>query len=109
MDDLVAQIQEKTGLSAEKVLEVVTIVTDFFKENLPDALVNQITTYLSQGAVSATEKASSASGTAAAGATQAAGVVAGAASSAFAKTLDVVSDLLPNSANGSDNGDSDTE
>lgn len=109
MDDLVAQIQEKTGLSAEKVLEVVTIVTEFFKENLPDDLVNQITTYLSQGAASTTEKASSASGTAAAGATQAVGAVAGVAGSAISKTLDVVGDLLPTSNDSGAKGDSDTE
>lgn len=95
MDDLIAQIQEKTGLSPEKVLEVVTMVTDFFRENLPDDLVNQITVVLSQGASVASEKASSASGTAAAGASQAVGAVAGAAGAAISKTLDAVSDLLP--------------
>lgn len=104
MDDLIAQIQEKTGLSAEKVLEVVTMVTDFFKENLPADLVNQITATLSKGATSAGGKASSAAGTAATGATQAAGAVAGAAGSALSKTLDAASGLLPKPKDGSDKG-----
>ncbi len=104
MDDLITRIQQQTGLSADKVLEVVTMVTDFFKENLPDDLVNQITTYLSKGASVAGEKASSASGTAAAGATQAVGAVAGVAGAAVSKGLDVVSDLLPKAKGDSDTG-----
>ncbi len=104
MDDLIARIQKQTGLSADKVLEVVTMVTDFFKENLPDDLINQITTYLSKGASAASEKASSASGTAASGATQAVGAVAGVAGAAVSKGLDVVSDLLPKSKGDADKG-----
>jgi hypothetical protein len=104
MDDLIAQIQKKTGLPADKVLEVVTMVTDFFKENLPADLVNQITTTLSKGAASAGGRASNAAGSAASGATQAAGVVAGAAGSAVSKTLDAASGLLPTPKDASDKG-----
>jgi len=60
MEDLIAQIQEKTGLSADKVLEVVTIVTEYLKERLPDDLVAQITTYLAEAAGAASEAAASA-------------------------------------------------
>ena len=41
MDDLIKDIQERTGLSAEKVLEVVTMVTEYLKNALPDELVDQ--------------------------------------------------------------------
>jgi hypothetical protein len=102
MDDLIAQIQEKTGLSAEKVLEVVTMVTDFLKEKLPADLVSQITATLSKGASSAGTKASDAAGTGASNASQIAGAVAGAAGAALSKTLDAASSLLPDPKDGSD-------
>lgn len=104
MDDLIAQIQEKTGLSAEKVLEVVTMVTDFFKENLPADLIEQITATISQAASTAGESASSAGGKAASGATDAVSTIAGVAGAAASKAMDVVSDLLPkgNADNGSE-------
>jgi len=41
VEDLIRDIQEKTGLSADKVLEVVTMVTDYMKSVLPDELVAQ--------------------------------------------------------------------
>jgi hypothetical protein len=95
VDDLIAQIQEKTGLSADKVLEVVTMVTDFFKANLPADLVNQITATLSKGATTASGRASEAAGSGASGAAKVAGTVAGVAGAALSKTLDAASGLLP--------------
>lgn len=95
MEDLIAQIQEKTGLPTDKVVEVVTMVTDFFKNNLPQDLIDQITTTLAQAASSTTEKASSAGGSAASAASGVVGTVAGMAGDAASKAMDVVSDLLP--------------
>lgn len=97
MDDLIAQIQEKTGLPADKVLEVVTMVTDFFKQNLPDDLIEQITSNISRATSGASSAAGLAGGKAAAGASDAVATVAGIAGSAVSKAMDVVSDLLPDS------------
>ena len=79
MDDLIAEIQEKTGLSTEKVLEVLTMVTDFMKERLPEDLVAAVTSYLG----SATDFASGAAGSAT-------GAASGAATSATAAASGVV-------------------
>ena len=95
MDDLIAQIQEKTGLPADKVLEVVTMVTDFFKENLPDDLIDQITANLAKATSSAGQAAGAAGGKAASGASDAVATVAGVAGSAVSKAMGIVSDLLP--------------
>jgi len=95
MEDLIKQIQDKTGLSADKVIEVVTIVSEFLKDNLPQDLIDQITTYMSQAASTAGGTASSAGGAAASGATGVVSVAVGVASSALSKVLGFVSDLLP--------------
>ncbi|MCB1246886.1 MAG: hypothetical protein KDB69_06460 [Acidimicrobiia bacterium] len=95
MDDLIAQIQKKTGLSQEKVLEVVTMVTDFFKANLPQDLIDQVTANLAKATSSATGTASAAGGKAAEGASGAISTVAGMASGALSKAMDVVGELLP--------------
>ena len=50
MDDLIKDIQERTGLSADKVLEVVTMVTEYMREALPDELVAQVSSYLGSAA-----------------------------------------------------------
>ncbi|MCZ7533283.1 MAG: hypothetical protein M5U23_07745 [Acidimicrobiia bacterium] len=95
MEDLIKQIQDRTGLPADKVIEVVTIVTEFLKDNLPQDLIDQITAYMSQAAMTAGGSASSAGGAAASGAT---GVVSGAvgvASSALSKMLSILSEVLP--------------
>jgi len=98
MEDLIAQIQEKTGLPADKVLEVVTIVTDYMKERLPDDLIEQVTAYLSEAAGVATGAAGSAGGMASGAATTATAAASGAvekvvdtASSVFSKVVDTVS------------------
>lgn len=103
MDDLIAQIQEKTGLSAEKVLEVVTMVTDFFKENLPADLIDQITANIAKAASTAGDTATTAGGKAATGASGAVSTIVGAAGVAASKAMDIVSDMLPK---GDSNNDS---
>ena len=95
MDDLIKQIEEKTGLSAEKVLEVVTMVTDFFKENLPEDLVNQVTSSLSQAAASASNTASAAGGSAASRAQEVAAGAAGIAGSMLSKAMEAVTEMMP--------------
>ena len=95
MDDLIKQIEDKTGLSAEKVLEVVTMVTDFFKANLPEELVNQVTSSLSQAAAAASNTASSAGGSAASRAQELAAGAAGMASSMLSKAMEAVTEMMP--------------
>ncbi len=41
MDELIAQIQDKTGLTADKAQEVVTIVIGYLRDTLPDGVVDQ--------------------------------------------------------------------
>ena len=99
MEDLIAEIQEKTGLSTEKVLEVVTLVTEFMKERLPDDLVQSISGYLGGAAEKAMGAAGSATGVGVGAAKSATSVAAGAtgkavgsAASAFSKAVDAVGD-----------------
>lgn len=89
MDDLIADIQEKTGLSAEKVLEVLTMATDFMKERLPEPLVDQVVSYLGAATTMASEAAGSASGVASV-ATGAVDKAVETAASVFSKAADVV-------------------
>jgi hypothetical protein len=46
MDDLILEIQQKTNLSRDKVIEVVTIVTDFMKERIPVDVIETVSEYL---------------------------------------------------------------
>jgi hypothetical protein len=46
MDDLILEIQQKTDLSRDKVIEVVTIVTDFMKERMPVDVIETVSEYL---------------------------------------------------------------
>jgi hypothetical protein len=94
VEDLIKDIQERTGLPAEKVLEVVTMVTDYLKNALPDDLVAQITQHLSNAAERASGAAASASSTAASSASAAVGMASGVASSAFAVARDTVTNAL---------------
>lgn len=112
MDDLIKDIQERTGLSAEKVLEVVTMVTEYLKNALPDELVDQVTKYLGMAA----EAASGATGSAKATASSAAetsgmsdmvGKAAGMASSALSKASDMLSGFAKDHADGADTPDED--
>ncbi|GMQ99041.1 MAG: hypothetical protein BMS9Abin17_1586 [Acidimicrobiia bacterium] len=97
VDDLIAEIQEKTGLSTEKVLEVLTMVTDFMKDQLPEDLVEQVASYLG----AATEMASGAAGSASDAASSASSVASGAvdkavgtAASVFSKAVDAVANVV---------------
>ncbi len=90
MEDLIEDIQERTGLPADKVLEVVTMVTDYLRNALPDDLVAQITQHLNNAAERATSAAASASSTAASSASAAIGMASGVASSAFSAARDTV-------------------
>ncbi len=77
MDDLIADIQERTGLPADKVLEVVTMVTDYMRNALPDDLIAQVTSYLAAAAESAESGAGTARRVAASAASAASSVASG--------------------------------
>ncbi|MEZ5175989.1 MAG: hypothetical protein R2823_07270 [Acidimicrobiia bacterium] len=98
MEDLIKEIRDRTGLPTDKVVEVVTIVTDFLKENLPKDLIDQMTAAMAQAASAAGDSASAAGGAAATGATGALSAAAGIASSALSKVLRFVGDVLPKGA-----------
>lgn len=95
MEDLINDIQEKTGLSADKVLEVVTMVTDYMRNALPEDLVAQISSYLSDAATSPGESATDAVATAAEFASKAAETTA----AAVGTVIGAVSDLIPSQDN----------
>ena len=88
MEDLIAEIRDKTGLPTEKVLEVVTMVTDFMRQQLPDDLVQSITAYLGDAAGLA--------GGAAAGTVD---KVVGTAAAVFSKAVDTVNDVVASESN----------
>ena len=71
MEDLIKDIQERTGLPADKVLEVVTMVTDYMRNALPDELVTQVTSYLGAAAETASGSVRVARGVAAGAISQA--------------------------------------
>lgn len=100
MDDLIRDIQERTGLPADTVLVVVTMVTDYMRQALPDDLVEQITAYLGAAAESASgaagsarSTASSATSAAAAGASGLIDVASGVTASAFAVAKDTLDSI----------------
>lgn len=82
MEDLIKDIQERTGLAADSIVEVVTMVTEYMKSTLRDDLGSQVSEYfgeagrmssagVSEAASSATDMATGAAGTAAAAASYA--------------------------------------
>jgi hypothetical protein len=100
VEDLIKDIQQRTGLPADKVLEVVTMVTDYLRNALPDDLVRQVTSYLGAAADSAGNAAgtarttaSSAGSAAASGANELVGRAGGLAASALTTAKDVISDM----------------
>jgi len=90
VDDLIADIQEKTGLSADKVLEVLTMVTDFMKNQLPEDLIEQVSSYLG----AATDMASGAAGSASSVASDAVDKAVETAASTFSKAVDAVANVV---------------
>ncbi len=104
MDDLISQVQEKTGLSKDKVIEVVTIVTDFMKDLLPEDLVETVSEYLGGAgemsasvAGSAADMATGAARSATSVASGATEKVVGTASVAFSKATDTISGVVKSS------------
>lgn len=93
MEDLIQDIQEKTGLSADKVLEVVTIVADYMRNALPDELVAQISSYLGDAAISPGDTAADAVTSATDFATRTAGSTAAVVGS----VMDSVGGMMPTS------------
>lgn len=93
MEDLIQDIQERTGLSADKVLEVVTMVADYMRNALPDELVAQIASYLGDAASSPGDATADAVTSATDFATKAAGSTAAVVGS----VMDAVSDMMPTS------------
>ena len=94
-DDLSIQIQEKTGLSRDKVIEVVTIVTDFMKERLPVDVIESVSEYLGDAGGktvtivgSATDMATGAARSAAGVAGDATNKATGTASAVFSKATE---------------------
>jgi len=47
VDDLIKEIQERTGLSVEKATEVVNMVAAYMKNLVPDDLFDQVSGYVS--------------------------------------------------------------
>ena len=90
VEDLISDIVEKTGLPADKVLEVVTMVTDYMKNALPDDLVSQVTSYLSD----ASSDPQGAATTAATAVTEFAAQAATTAATAVSTVLGAASDVL---------------
>ena len=100
MEDLIKDIQDRTGLPADKVLEVVTMVTDYMRHALPEDLVAQVSAYLgvaaeqaSGAANTAGSAAASATGSASSGAADMVGMATGIAGSAVSAAKDVIKDL----------------
>ena len=91
MEDLIKEIQERTGLSADSVLEVVTMVADYMKNALPEELVRQITRYLGDVASTTGGPTTDAVSVAADMAARA----AASAASAVSTAIDAVSEVLP--------------
>jgi hypothetical protein len=91
VEDLIRDIQEKTGLPADKVLEVVTMVTDYMKNALPEELVAQVASYLGDVASDPQGAAATAASAASEFATQAANTAA----TAVSAVLSAVGDVLP--------------
>ncbi len=101
MDELIAQITEKTGVTAEKAKEMIGVTTEWMKDKLPEDLVAQLSSVLSGAggmASSAAAKATDVAGSAA-------GVATGAAATATEKAgglWDKTKDTVTGSASGDD-------
>ncbi|MGI9585757.1 MAG: hypothetical protein ACR2N7_09235 [Acidimicrobiia bacterium] len=100
MEDLINDIQERTGLPADKVLEVVTMVTDYMRHALPEDLVAQVSAYLGVAAEQAGEAANtagaaaaSATASASSGASDVVGMATGMAGSAVSAATDALKDF----------------
>jgi hypothetical protein len=86
VDELIAQITEKTSVSAEKAKEIVGVVNHWLMDHLPDDVVEQVGGMLS----GAGDIASSAAGKATGAAGSAMGAVTGAAGGLWDKAKGMV-------------------
>jgi uncharacterized protein YjbJ (UPF0337 family) len=98
MDELIAQITEKTGVTADKAKDMLGVTTEWMKAKLPADLSDQVTAALT----GATGIASSAAGKA----TEAAGSAMGTASGVAATATEKAEGLW-NKAKGTLSGSSD--
>ncbi|MEN8240139.1 MAG: hypothetical protein ABFR53_13170 [Actinomycetota bacterium] len=94
MDELISQIVEKTGVTAQQARDGVNMAIDWVKDKLPSDMVDQIGGILDGAgdmAAGAVDKAKGAAGSA----TDAAGSAAGSATDAAGSIWDKAKDLLP--------------
>lgn len=96
MDDLIAQITEKTGVTADKAKEMIGVTKEWMMDKLPESLADQVSAALSGAgdmASSAVEKSKDAAGSAAGVATGAAATATEKAEGLWDKAKDTVTDL----------------
>ena len=87
MEELIAQITEKTGVTTEKAKEMVGVTAEWVKHKVPDDVAGQLSSLLSS--------AGDAAGSAAGAATGAAAAATGKAGDLLNKAKDTVSGLAP--------------
>ena len=87
MEELIAQITEKTGVTTENAKEMVGVTAEWMKDKLPDDVSSQLGTLLSG--------AGDVAGSAAGAATGAAAAATGKAGELFTKAKDTVTGLTP--------------
>lgn len=93
MDELIAQITAKTGVTAEKAKEMVGVTTEWMTDKLPESLAEQVAAALAGAggiASSAADKATGVAGSAAEVATGAATTASEKAGDLWGKTKDTV-------------------
>lgn len=98
MDDLINQIVEKTGVTAQQAKDGVGIAVEWVKEKLPSDVVDQFGGLLDGAgnmASGAVDKAKDAGSSVSSAAGSAASSGAGAAGGAWDKAKGAVSDLMP--------------
>ena len=97
MDELIAQISEKTGLATSQVVEVIGMVRDHIVGVLPEDLTEQVKGYMGAAGTmtgSAVDATRSAAGSATEATKSAAGTATGMAGGAWDTTKGVVGDAL---------------
>jgi hypothetical protein len=93
VDELIAQITEKTGVTAEKAKEMIGVTTEWMKGKLPESLAEQVSAALAGAggvASSAAAKATDVAGSTAGVATGAATTATEKAGGLWDKTKDTV-------------------
>jgi len=88
MDELIAQIMEKTGVTADKAKEMLGVTADWMKNRLPDEVADQVGSVLSSAGTVAGNATEAASGAAAA--------ASGKVGDLWNTTRDTVSGLVQN-------------